>query len=73
MQDYNNFSHTFAKSRKNMKWEEIEYFMNFLQKVPVPKDLGTGTQIKILDIGCGSGRLINYLDKIIPNLDNNYL
>jgi hypothetical protein len=25
--DYNNISADFAKSRKNMKWEEIEYFL----------------------------------------------
>jgi hypothetical protein len=25
--DYNNISRDFAKSRKNMKWEEIEYFL----------------------------------------------
>jgi hypothetical protein len=25
--DYNNISKDFAKSRNNMKWEEIEYFL----------------------------------------------
>jgi hypothetical protein len=27
MVDYNNFAKEFAKSRKNMKWEEIDYFL----------------------------------------------
>jgi hypothetical protein len=25
--DYDNFAKTFSKSRENMKWEEIEYFL----------------------------------------------
>jgi hypothetical protein len=29
--DYNNFAKTFSKSRKNMKWEEIDYFLSFLE------------------------------------------
>jgi hypothetical protein len=29
--NYNNFSKTFSQSRKNMKWEEIEYFLETLQ------------------------------------------
>jgi hypothetical protein len=28
--DYNNFAKTFSNSRKNMKWEEIDYFVSFL-------------------------------------------
>jgi hypothetical protein len=27
MVDYNNFAKTFSSSRKNMKWEEIDYFL----------------------------------------------
>jgi len=27
MVDYNNFAKTFSKSRKNMKWLEMEYFL----------------------------------------------
>jgi hypothetical protein len=26
--DYNKFAKTFSKSRKNMKWEELEYFFS---------------------------------------------
>jgi hypothetical protein len=28
MTDYNNFAETFSRSRKNMKWEEIDYFIS---------------------------------------------
>jgi hypothetical protein len=28
MVDYNNFAKTFSASRKNMKWEEIDYFLD---------------------------------------------
>lgn len=47
--DYNNYSKTFAASRTNMKWAEIEYFFTFLKWL---KD------IKPLDIWCGSWRLL---------------
>jgi hypothetical protein len=30
MVDYNNFAKTFSKSRKNMKWLEMEYFLQKL-------------------------------------------
>jgi len=29
-QNYDNFAQTFSASRKNMKWEEIDYFMDYL-------------------------------------------
>lgn len=48
MVDYNNFAKTFSKSRENMKWEEIEYFLwNY--------DLEAES---ILDIWCGNGRFL---------------
>ena len=49
MVDYNNFVKTFSNSRKSMKWEEIEYFLSFLEW---KKDL------KVLDIWCGNWRLL---------------
>lgn len=45
--DYDNFAKTFAKSRKNMKWAELEYFFSQIE------------QGSLLDIWCGSGRLID--------------
>lgn len=44
--DYNPFAKSFAKSRENMNWPELEYFFSVLE-------LGS-----ILDIWCGSGRLL---------------
>lgn len=47
--DYNNFAKTFSKSRENMKWEEIEYFLwNY--------DLEAKS---VLDIWCGNGRFLS--------------
>lgn len=50
--DYNNFSKTFSNSRKNMKWEEIEYFLSFLK---------WKQNLKILDIWCWNWRLLSHL------------
>lgn len=52
MVDYNNYAKTFANSRKNMKWGEIDYFLN---------NLDFFSWIKILDIWAGSGRLYGEL------------
>jgi len=41
MVDYNNFAKTFSESRKNMKWPEMEYFLE-----SIPED----QNINILDI-----------------------
>ncbi len=49
MVDYNNFAKTFSKSRKNMKWEEMEYFL---------EKLNINSSTKILDVGCGNGRFL---------------
>lgn len=56
MVNYDTFSQTFARSRKGLKWEEIEYFMDFISKNQVCLD-------SVLDIGCGSGRLLETLQK----------
>ena len=80
--DYNNFAETFSNSRKNMKWEEIDYFINNYL-------IWDYKQKNILDIWCGSARLleqfsnifdiskINYLwldlsDKMLENAKNNF-
>ncbi len=49
MQSYDRAAKSFAQSRKNMRWPEIEYFFQFLPK-----------RGNILDIGCGSGRLLSH-------------
>lgn len=61
--NYDNFAKTFSNSRKNMKWEEIDYFLdNYIEK----KD-----NIKILDIWCGNGRLLSHIkeNEIYKNID----
>ena len=58
MTNYDAFAKTFAKSRKNLKWEEIEYFREkYLQNIE---------NKNILDIWCWSWRLLEHL----PNNSN---
>ena len=45
--DYNDFAHTFARSREKLKWPEIFYLLDFLSP-----------DTWIIDIACGSWRLI---------------
>lgn len=63
--NYNNFSKTFSDSRKNMKWEELDYFIEKYLLIN-SKNLKS-----ILDIGCGNGRFLkqifNYIK--IENID----
>lgn len=65
-QSYDNFSHTFSKSRKAMKWPEMDYFKDFIKT-----NLWESRNFKVLDIWCGNGRLLNYLKP--NNLDKFYL
>ncbi len=67
MLDYNNFAKTFSASRKNMKWEEIEYFIQYLLKN------GDIENKKILDVWCGNGRLLGELKKYFEVKWENYL
>ena len=61
MTSYDNFAHTFSESRKNMKWEEIEYFLK--KYAPF---------WNVLDVGCGNGRLFGEF-KNQENCFQNYL
>ncbi len=49
--DYNSFAKTFSESRKNMKWEEISYFLDFVINSWIKN-------ISVLDVGCWNGRLL---------------
>ena len=64
MVNYDSFSATFAESRKNMRWPEIEYLIELLKN----SEKNTHT---ILDVGCGSGRFFGELKK--ANIDPEYL
>lgn len=55
--DYNNYAKTFSNSRKNMKWEEITYFINYLDERQKTKD----KSISILDVWCWNWRLLDSL------------
>ncbi len=58
--DYNNFAKSFAESRKNMKWPELEYFFTILWEG------------SILDLWCGSGRFIESYNEYFWYLPEKY-
>ncbi len=59
--DYNDFAKTFSNSRKNMKWEEINYFISFLE---------WKENLNILDIWCGNWRFLWALKDNNLNIKN---
>ncbi len=63
MVDYNSFAKTFSNSRKNMKWEEIDYFISFL----LWKE-----NLSILDVWCWNWRFLWVLKDNDLKI-NNYL
>ncbi len=63
--DYDNIAKDFSKSRKNMKWEEIDYFISSY--------LSDYESKKFLDIGCWSGRLLEQLSNSFDIEKINYL
>ncbi|MDD2907486.1 MAG: class I SAM-dependent methyltransferase [Candidatus Gracilibacteria bacterium] len=63
--DYDNISKGFSESRKNMRWEEIYYFIS---------DFLSDYKGKyFLDIGCGSARLLEQFSINFDIDDINYL
>ncbi len=62
--NYDNIASDFAASRKNMKWEEIEYFLTNYEE-----NINGKT---ILDIWCGSGRLLEHFIEQLDDLDIDY-
>jgi len=60
--DYNSFAKTFSNSRKNMKWEEILYFLDIIHPLtPSFNTKGRGKELKnigILDVWCWNGRFL---------------
>ena len=65
MKQYDNFSQTFAKSRKNMNWPEIQYFIDYIKDT----ENSEWKEKKILDIWCWSWRLLDCLIKSELKLD----
>lgn len=63
--DYDNIASDFSKSRKNMKWEEIDYFISSYLSDFENKDF--------LDIWCGSGRLLEQFSNNFDIEKINYL
>lgn len=49
-QDYNSIAEEFSKSRAH-DWREFDCFLSYLKP-----------GMKVLDVGCGNGRLLNFLD-----------
>ncbi|MDD3144947.1 MAG: class I SAM-dependent methyltransferase [Candidatus Gracilibacteria bacterium] len=60
--NYDNIAKGFSDSRKKMKWEEIDYFISSY--------LSDFDNKNILDIGCGSGRL---LEQFSQKFDINHI
>ena len=52
---YDPFASTFSQSRKNLRWGEIEYFVECIKKDSSHK------KISLLDVGCGNGRFLETL------------
>lgn len=52
---YDDFASTFSQSRKNLRWGEIEYFVEYI------KNHFPDKEVSILDVGCGNGRFLNSL------------
>lgn len=67
---YDAFASTFSQSRKNLRWGEIEYFVEYMKNIfPTPMtmgDWGGFSPISILDVGCGNGRFIDSLESSEP-------
>ena len=63
--DYDNIAKDFSKSRKNMKWEEIDYFISSY--------LGDFENKNFLDVWCGSGRLLEQFSNSFDIAKINYL
>lgn len=58
LKSYNKIAEDFHKSRKNLFWKEFLYLKQYLKE-----------DIKILDLGCGSGRMIKFLKSYIKNFE----
>lgn len=56
---YDDFAETFSKSRKSLRWAELDAILD---------DILTQQYTSILDIGCGNGRLLEFLHQRTTSL-----
>ena len=55
IKNYDNIAKKFSNSRKNMKWEEIDYFLE--------KYFTENKKVSVLDVGCWSARLLEHISE----------
>lgn len=53
---YDAFASTFSESRKNLRWGEVDYFVDYM------KEHSSEGKASILDVGCGNGRFLETLE-----------
>jgi len=58
--NYNQIASSFAESRQDLFWPEMDEFLKYIEKFENPK---------IIDIGCGSGRLYQFLKIKLKNFE----
>ncbi len=54
MGSYDQFAETFSKSRKNLKWPELDYIIS---------DIHEQGYTSVLDVGCGNGRFLEQMER----------
>lgn len=59
---YDPFAQTFSQSRRHMRWQEIDLLIGYAEEAAISLNHPPG----ILDLGCGSGRLLNPLQSAFP-------
>lgn len=64
MSDYNDFAKTFSKSRKNLKWQELDTII---------RDILVEKYASILDVGAGNGRFLEFFRRHHPDFCVEYL
>lgn len=61
MVNYDGFAETFSNSRKNLKWQELDYIIEDMQEHRVSS---------VLDVGCGNGRFLTEIQSSELKIQN---